>query len=100
MKISHEGDKTIGIRTYSNNEADQANEDYYSVKYIILQQGEMIAGKGELIPAKLEDGYYPKEYFKPIVFMADVVRDGEEIKARPSQRYCEYVGAAEGEEII
>ncbi len=100
MKISHEGEETIGIKTYSDNEADPAYKDYLPTRYIILQQGEMIAGKGELNPAKLEAGFYPKEYFKPIFFAADVVRADQEIKAKPSKHYYEYVGAAEGKEII
>jgi hypothetical protein len=94
IKISHEGEKTIGIRTFSNSAADQAKEDYYPRKFEILQLGEMVAGSAPLNPANLEDGYYPIEDFKSIVFAADIVRDGEEIKAKPSRNYYEYVGAA------
>ena len=61
----------------------------------------MVAGRAPLNPANLEDGYYPKEYFRPLFFAADIVRDGEEIKPKPSRNYYEYVGAAEeGKERI
>lgn len=92
MAIGGEG----GIRTFSDNEADQANEDYYPIKYKILQQ-EIVGENAVLHPANLEDGYYPKEYFRSITFAADIVRDGEEIKPKPSRHYYEYVGAEEGQ---
>jgi hypothetical protein len=93
MKISHEGNTTIGIFT-RNNEADGTGEgeDIFPSKYEILEQGEMIDGSATLTPAKLEAGYYPKEHFEPIIFAANIISDGEEIKPRSSRHCYRYIG--------
>ncbi|GAB3537251.1 hypothetical protein GCM10027443_29880 [Pontibacter brevis] len=95
MKISHEAGKTVGTKTYSDNEADSASGDLYPRALEILQQEEMIGGEAALTPAKLENGYYPIEYFKPIYFAANTVLPGEDIKPRTSRHCYEYVGPDE-----
>jgi len=95
MKISHEGEKTIGFKTLSDNEADQANEYSFLNRLEILQE-ETLEGGSQFIPAKLKDGYYPIEYFRPSQpVMADIVRNGDPIVARPSINYYDYIGPEE-----
>jgi hypothetical protein len=75
-KISHEGNKTIGIRTYRNNEADRAKEDSYPTKFEILQEEEPVPGLLQYNPAKLKNGYYPIAYFSKLYSAAQHTADG------------------------
>jgi hypothetical protein len=92
MKIFHDGNTTLGIKTYGNGEADGVEEDIYPYEYEILEQGEMINGSAILSPAQLEAGYYPIERFEQITFMADIIPDGEEIKPKSSRHCYRYLG--------
>lgn len=64
MKIFHEDGKTIGIKTYNDNEVEQANE-YSFLNRLEIFQEEVIEGSIQFTPAKLKDGYYPIEHFEP-----------------------------------
>lgn len=96
IKISHKAGKTIGIRTYSNDETSQTDEDRFPKQFEIFQQGETVGRETPLTPAKLEEGYYPiKEFKKLPPLMANFIRDGEEVEARTLLDDYEYIGSVE-----
>lgn len=92
MQISHEGEKTMGIRTYRNQETDQAQEDSYPTKFEILQEEELVTGQLQYNPAKLKDGYYPIAHFYELLIAANYIPDGESLKPTTLPVAYQYIG--------